>query len=42
MLVRDKHSLLFDPFVSYEKMKCCEYAPGDQHVMVIVAYEWAQ
>jgi hypothetical protein len=26
-LVRDKHSSLFYPFVSYTKMKCCEYAP---------------
>jgi hypothetical protein len=24
----DKHPSLLDPFVSYEKMKCCEYDPG--------------
>jgi hypothetical protein len=27
MLVGDKHSSFKDPFVSYAKMKCCEYAP---------------
>jgi len=27
MLVRHKHFRLLYPFVSYEKMKCCEYAP---------------
>jgi hypothetical protein len=28
MLVRDKHSSLLDPFVSYTRMKCCEYRPS--------------
>jgi hypothetical protein len=27
MLVRDKQFGLLDPFISYVKMKCCEYAP---------------
>jgi hypothetical protein len=27
MLVRDKHFSLLGPFVCYEKIKCCEYAP---------------
>ncbi len=27
MHARNKHSSLLDPFVSYEKMECCEYAP---------------
>jgi hypothetical protein len=27
MLVRDKHYNLLNQYVSYEKMKCCEYAP---------------
>jgi hypothetical protein len=26
MLVRYKRSSLLDPFVNYEKIKCCEYA----------------
>jgi hypothetical protein len=28
MFVRDKHTSLLDPFISYEKMNCCEYSPG--------------
>ncbi len=27
-LSRNKHSSLLDPFVTYEKVKCCEYGPG--------------
>jgi hypothetical protein len=29
MPVRDKHSSLLDPLVSYKKMKGCEYAPSN-------------
>jgi hypothetical protein len=32
ILVRYKHSRLLDPFVSYKKMKGCEYAPRSCHV----------
>jgi len=42
MLVRKKHSSLLDPFISYAKMKCCEYAPWIILIEVIkdaLAYE---
>jgi hypothetical protein len=43
ILVREKHSTLLDPFVSYSK--CCEHAPlGWIHntSLSFVTYEWSQ
>jgi hypothetical protein len=39
MLVRDKHSSLLGPFISYEKIECCDYAPRflEYHVAVVIA-----
>ncbi len=34
MLVRDKHSSLLDLFISYTKMKSCEYTPS-LHLRVV-------
>jgi len=39
MLVREKHSCLLDPFVSYVKMKCCEYTPW-YRIYNFETYEW--
>jgi hypothetical protein len=31
ILIRNKHSSLLDPFISTQKMKCCEYAPWSMY-----------
>ncbi len=43
-LIRGNCSNLLDRFVSYTKMKCCEYAPWGhtQHFIFLVTYELAQ